>query len=415
MASHRPKMQALWARSQEIGRELAEMAANEKEKDRLLALMQYESDEISAADLVEGEEEELNDTRKRLLYSGRLKEDSYKAFAALRAGEDGPCAVDMASAAVSLMEGLCRYDSEFFENRKEALLNAVSIMDDVAADLRAYSEDIEEDEGKLAQIEERLDLIHKMKTKYGRDIHEIYQYKAKNDAEIEKLKNISELILNLRREEAENRAAMEEEASVMSGIRREAAERISAQITEILKTLQFSDPAFVIEVSPKSLSAKGADEVVFKIRSNVGEPVLPLAQIASGGEIARVMLAIKTVLAEQDEIGTLIFDEIDTGISGRTAQSVAEKMSLIAGYRQVIAVTHLPQLAAMADCHICISKQEEGGKTYTRIAQLKGDGEIEEISRMLGGLEITDAVRNGACEMKKLATEWKKEHVCRKS
>ncbi len=408
----REQMKALWSEHNAIEAELEELSRNESEKDRLLALMQYESDEIAAADLVEGEEEELSDLRKRLLYAGRLKEDSLKAYAALKNSEAEPCALDMLESAASLMENLERYDGVFFASRREALQSALAIADDIAVDLRSYAENIDEDEGRLAEIEDRLDLIHRMKTKYGRSIPDIYKYKEKNDAEILKLQHIAEALTELREKQALNRREMEKTAGALHEERAASAEKISGQITEILKTLQFSDPCFTVSLTPGSLSAKGADSVCFMIRTNVGDEIKPLSQIASGGEVSRIMLAIKTVLAEQDEIGTLIFDEIDTGISGRTAQSVAEKMCRIAGYRQVIAVTHLAQLAAMADTHLRITKEEEGGRTYTRVEALDPEAQTEELARLVGGLRLTDAVYENAREMKKLALAWKKENQC---
>ena len=411
-AALRETMRSLWSEHSAIEKELEELSANEAEKERLLSLLQYESNEIEEADLVEGEEDELNELRHRLLYAGRLREDSLRAYGALRDVEAEACALDLLERASSLMEGLERFDPAFFAPRREALMNAAAIADDIAADLRAYGENIEEDEGRLAEIEERLDLIHRMKTKYGRSIPEIYRYKQKNDAEIDKLNHISELLAELRLRQTAVRGKMEETAGALHELRVRSAGKISGQITEILKTLQFSDPCFTVDIAPRELSAKGSDAVSFLVRTNLGDEIKPLTQIASGGEVSRIMLAIKTVLAEQDEIGTLIFDEIDTGISGRTAQSVAEKMCHIAGFRQVIAVTHLAQLAAMADTHLCITKEEENGKTYTRVRKLSEAEEPEELARLVGGLMLTEAVYENAREMKRLANAWKEENRC---
>ncbi len=409
MASLRNSMEMLWTEHNEIEKELQKYTTNEQEKERLLALMQYESNEIAEANLQESEEEALQEQRKRLMYSGRLRGDSMLAYEVLRSATAETCAVDLISTALNKIEGMERLDGEFFGARRESLQDALSVVEDVAADLRAYVEDIDEDDGRLDQIEERLDLIHRLKNKYGRTVEEIYQYKEKNDREIEKLQNISETIATLRSRKAEKLTQMESLAARMTDLRQTQGKEISAEITEILKTLQFSDPDFWVEIEPKDLSPKGRDQVIFMIRTNIGEERKPLSKIASGGEISRIMLAIKTVLAGQDEIDTLIFDEIDTGISGRTAQSVAEKMSRIARYRQVIAVTHLPQIAAMADNHLCIEKTAQDGKTYTHINKLSDTAEIAEIARLLGGLEMTEAVYKNAQEMKKMAEGWKKK------
>ncbi|MBO4887955.1 MAG: DNA repair protein RecN, partial [Firmicutes bacterium] len=200
-----------------------------------------------------------------------------------------------------------------------------------------------------------------------------------------------------------------DQATVLTGMRKEAAATIEKEITEVLSTLEFEDPVFRIAVDEGPVGPKGQDRVCFMIRTNVGEKVKPLSEIASGGEMSRVMLAIKTVLAKQDEIGTLIFDEIDSGISGRTAQSVAEKMALIAVYHQVICVTHLPQIAAMADVHLRIEKTAVSGHTVTNVLRLSEEEIGTELSRMLGGAKITEAVRENAAEMKSLADRVKKE------
>lgn len=409
MGPLRRQMQTLWEEYGALEKELTRCAANEQEKERLLALMRYEAEEIEEAALKEGEEEELQELRRRLLYSERLREDSMTAYEALRSAGDEPSASDLISTALAKIEAMERLDPGFFADRREALRDAAAVVEDVATDLRDYGENIEEDDGRLDAVEERLELIRRLKSKYGRTVGEIQAYKEKNDQEILKLQHIQETLEDLRRQKQVKEEEMRRTADRMTAVRQEAAEKVSGEITEILKTLQFTEPIFRIAVEPGPLSAKGADQVTFLIRTNVGDEIRPLSKIASGGEISRIMLAIKTVLAQQDEIGTLIFDEIDTGISGRTAQSVAEKMSRIARYRQVIAVTHLPQIAAMADVHLCIEKSAEGGKTYTRVRRLKGEETVQEVARMLGGLEMTDAVYKNAHEMKKLAEDWKKK------
>ena len=409
MGALREQMKRLWEQNTACRKELEHYTENEREKERLLALRQFESDEIEQAALREGEEEELQEQRQRLLYAGRLREDSQIAYEALRSQSEGG-ASDQISTAVNRMEGLQKLDGEFFTARTEALRDALAVVEDVAADLLDYAENIEEDDGQLDAVEERLDLIHRLKNKYGRTQAEIQQYKIKNDEEMQKLLHIQETIADLRAQQAAIEAKMRETAEKMTQLRQEQAERVGAEITDILTTLQFTDPIFRIQVEPAELSAKGADKVTFLIRTNVGDDIKPLSKVASGGEISRVMLAIKTVLASQDEIETLIFDEIDTGISGRTAQSVAEKMSRIARYRQVIAVTHLPQIAAMADVHLCIEKSTEQGRTYTHVHKLKPAEQVQEIARLLGGLQVTEAVTENAREMKKLAEDWKKKN-----
>ena len=300
------------------------------------------------------------------------------------------------------------YDRAYFEPYVSSLEEQISILEDLAADLRSYGEEMESQPERLDQVENRLDQIQHLKNKYGQSRELVMTYYEKTKTEQERLQNLKETMEKLERQIDRKQQEMEKIAVELSQLRVRAARRIEQEITEVLATLQFNEPIFKVSCEAKELSPKGVDQVVFQIRTNVGEALRPLHQIVSGGEMSRVMLAIKTVLAKQDEIGALIFDEIDTGISGRTAQSVAEKMSKIAGFHQVICVTHLPQIAALADCHMLIRKTVSEEHTATHISQLEPEQITEELARMLGGAEITDAVRENAMEMKKLADEWKK-------
>lgn len=408
----RPEVKALWDELLALEKEQEKYAFDDAEKERRLALLRFECDEIEAADLVEGEEEELLDTRKRLVYAERLRDSAYKAYVGLNGDSssyDASGAISLMENAISFLEDSARLDGEFFNPCVETLREAVSIATDCAGELRNYADHVEDDPQLLAEVEDRLNLIDKMRTKYGRTIAEIYQYKLKNDAEIESLSNLADTKARLARQKESLMEKISVKAGALSEARQKVAVIVSQKITDILSTLQFNDPEFQITVNPTELNAKGVDDVCFMIRTNHGEALKPLGKIASGGEISRIMLAIKTVLAQQDEIHTLIFDEIDTGISGRTAQSVAEKMSLIARYRQVIAVTHLPQLASMADHHMMIEKHEEDGHTVTCVHELSDREQIDEIARLLGGREITAAVVENASEMKALANAWKEE------
>lgn len=407
------ELEVQWEEAKQLKKEWQRYQENGKDRERLLALMQFELNEIEEARWKEGEEETLNEERKRLLYSGRLQEGCLMAYHLLRGDNaNGQPALEAMEEATQRLREIEGYDQPFFTPYISSLEEQLAILEDIASELRNYGENMESDPQQLMQVEERLDQIQHLKNKYGQSRELVMAYYEKTKAEQQKLKNLKDTMEQLEKQIHQKQQKMEKLAANMTQLRLEAAQVIEKEITAVLATLQFNDPVFHVDCQPKELSPKGADQVIFQIRTNVGESMRPLHQIASGGEMSRVMLAIKTVLAKQDEIGTLIFDEIDTGISGRTAQSVAEKMSRIALLHQVICVTHLPQIAALADCHMRIEKIVDGEHTTTQIQQLQPDEMVEELARMLGGTQITEAVKQNADEMKKLANNWKqKERV----
>lgn len=410
IAALRQQMKEMCEEEAQLKKQWQHYAENGSDRERLLALMQFELDEIEQAGWQEGEEEALGEERKRLMYSGRLQESSMKAYELLR-GESsrGQSAVEAMEDALHLLREAQRLDETFFAPYADSLEEQIAVTEDMARDLRSYGEELESQPERLMQVEERLDQLQHLKTKYGSSRQQVMAYYNKTKAEQERMRNWQETVRQLEEQMAAQQQKMIKLAARMTKLRTEAGDRIGKQITEVLASLQFHDPVFQVAIQPKELSPKGADQVIFMIRTNVGEALQPLHLIASGGEMSRVMLAIKTILAKQDAIGTLIFDEIDTGISGRTAQSVAEKMSRIALYHQVICVTHLPQIAALADCHMRIEKTVEGTHTATRVQQLTQPQITEELARMLGGTQITQAVLDNAAEMKKLADRWKAE------
>lgn len=399
-----------WEEAKELKKQWQHYSENGRDRERLLSLMQYELDEIDEAGWKDGEEEELGEERKRLLYSGRLQEGCLTAYHLLRGDNpNGQPALDAMEEALRSLRDIEAFDSAYFAPYAASLEEQIGVLADMAGDLRDYGENMESQPERLTEVEERLDLIQHLKNKYGRSREMVMAYYEKTKVEQMRLQNLKETMEQLQQQLARKQAEMEQLAAQMTRLRVKAGGTIEKEITAVLATLQFNEPIFKVSIEPKELSPKGADQVVFQIRTNVGEALRPLHQIASGGEMSRVMLAIKTVLAKQDEIGALIFDEIDTGISGRTAQSVAEKMSRIAALHQVICVTHLPQIAALADCHMRIEKTVTGEHTATQIEPLSQPQMIEELARMLGGAQITEAVRKNALEMKNLADQWKKQ------
>ena len=409
-AALKKELRQKWDEAKELKKQWQHYSENGKDRERLLSLMQYELDEIEEARWKEGEEEALNEERKKLLYSGRLQEGCLTAYCLLRGDNPGgQPALDAMEEALQRIRDIEAYDKAFFEPYVSSLEEQISVLEDMAADLRGYGEGMESQPERLTEVEERLDQIQHLKNKYGQSRELVMAYYKKTKQEQERLQNLKETMEKLEQRINRIRQEMDALATKMTQLRIQAGGKIEKEITDVLATLQFNEPVFKVSCEPKELSPKGADQVVFQIRTNVGEAMRPLHQIASGGEMSRVMLAIKTVLAKQDEIGTLIFDEIDTGISGRTAQSVAEKMSRIAGFHQVICVTHLPQIAALADCHMLIQKTVAEEHTTTQIKQLNQAQIADELARMLGGTEITEAVRENAMEMKKLADQWKKQ------
>ena len=410
-AGHKASLRELLRQYHEKEAESRRWQEQARDKDRLMALMEYEAQEIDGAALQEGEEEELNQLVRRKRAGLKIQQSWAAAYEALRGDSYGGGAVDLMNDALSQIREIEELDPEVLAPLASSLMDAAAIAEDVAREVHVYGEESDSDSEALQQAEERLDEIGKLKSKYGNNLGKIREYRANLEASIRKIENVNETLATLETEKKRLRARMEKEAQMLHTIREKAASQISGEITELLKTLQFQDPEFAVTISQKDeIGPKGQDQVQFMIRTNVGEQLRPLDRIASGGEISRIMLAIKTVLAQRDEIPTLIFDEIDSGISGRTAQSVAEKLAMISRYHQIVCITHLPQIAAMADHHMRIEKTAVNGRARTEVSVLSESGAEEELARMLGGTQMTETARRNACEMKKLAQDWKKHN-----
>ena len=393
-----------------IGKELESYEKDEQDKERLLSLMQYERDEIEQAAVQDGEEEELKIRRRKLYNSERMRDSVSEAVTLLTENMGGPTVSDMLGQTVSALNSIVSLDEEALAPIIESLGDASGILDDLGHQLTSYLDQLDMDPQELNEIENRLDVIRRVMTKYGNTTDQIRAYYEDLLERIDKLEHIQQTKEALRAQKAAVEAKLKKAANELHALRAKAADEVSSEVTDILKTLQFKDPCFVIEVQPSDVyRSYGTDEVEFRIRTNVGDAVKPLHMIASGGEMSRIMLAIKTVLARRDEIPTLIFDEIDSGISGRTAQSVAERMCQIARYHQVLCVTHLPQIAAMADAHFAIEKSVIDGHTYTQVHPLDRDGMVEELARLTSGVTVTDAVRSSAEELKQQAELRKKQ------
>ena len=362
--------------------------------------LRFEIEEIENAGLKPGEEEELESAYRRFSNSRRIVESLSEAYQAVSG--------DAVARALLAVEKAAEYD-EGISGIRDQLYDVDALMSDLNREISSYMEEMTFDEAAFRETEERLDLIRGLENKYGDTIEKVLDSLDKKREKLEELEHF-----DLRREETERRFAQLEErletlCGELSEIRRETAQTLTERMREGLSDLNFLNVEFTMEFRRLShYTAGGFDEAEFLISTNPGEPPRPLGAVASGGELSRIMLAIKAVLAETDDIPTLIFDEIDTGISGRTAQMVSEKLSLIAGSHQVICITHLPQIAAMADSHYEIRKTAKENRTVTQIKRLSEEQMTDELARLLGGAEITEAVRQNAREMRALAAEKKR-------
>ena len=400
VAAEKADVKAAYDRYCNAEKVLASFDLDEEKKAREIELAEYEIAEIEEAGLVPGEEEELAAEYKKLNNSRNIIEYMDRAYGALTA--------DAAGEALSMLESAMRYDPELSGIRDE-LYDAQTILSDALREISSYVSSCDLSEEKLRETEKRLDLIRTLETKYGKTVDDVIGYGKKKEERLGLLRDYDE---NRKTAEAELAKAREELCGAcgrLSEKRKEGALILCAKIRSELLELGFDSVTMELSFTEKEPQENGADRVCFLTALNPGEKAKPLSEVASGGELSRVMLSIKTVLAKTDQIPTLIFDEIDAGISGRTAQKVAEKLAIISTDHQVICITHLPQIAAMADTHYLISKEELDGRNVTGIRELSGEEPVKELSRLLGGAEITESVMENAAEMKALAERKKEE------
>lgn len=393
------ELKEAWEKYQRDTRRLRDFDMDEDKLLRECDFLKFEIDEIENASVKEGEEEELSEKYRK--YSHRKDVVEYVSEAYEILNEAG------ISGALAKIEDACRYDDGLNPVRDQ-LFDAESIVGDSLRELSTYADNMEFDEEEFAAIEERLDLIRGIQAKYGNTAKKIEEALCEKKRRLAELSDYDE---NKKRYERERRESLErlmELSEMLSEKRKSGAKILTEKIARHLSDLGFNSVFTDMSFEKKDMpDANGFDKAVFIVSLNPGETPKPLNEVASGGELSRVMLAIKTVLADTDDIPTLIFDEIDTGISGRTAQKVSEKLSVISRSHQVICITHLPQIAAMADVHFVIKKTETEGRNVTAIERLTEDESMDELARLLGGARITEAVRTNAGEMKKLAKEVK--------
>ncbi|CDE53797.1 dNA repair protein RecN [Roseburia sp. CAG:303] len=389
-----------------------EFCTDEESRRREISFLEFEVNEIEEAQLKPGEDEELEEEYRKMANAEKITSGLGEVYHLM--DSDAECVRDQIGRSVKIMGDLMSEDNRI-ETFYQALSDIESLCNDVTRDLADYMEDLTFREDEFEAVEKRLDFINRLKLKYGKTIPDILNHKEEAEQKLEFYRNFDE-------EKAETEELLEKQkeelnkmCDVLTEKRHEAAAALQENIVKALRDLNFLEVRFDVEFKKnEGFSANGNDSIQFLISTNPGENLQPLSKVASGGELSRIMLGFKSILAGKDEVETLIFDEIDTGISGRTAQMVSEKLSEISRNHQVICITHLPQIASMADSHYLIEKTVTDGKTTTAIAELTEEKSVEELARMLGGAKITDAVLESAWEMKKMNIYSKKVNKAEK-
>ena len=382
-------------RLKDLEKQLAILIGDESQREQRMDMLLFQKEEIEAAELQEGEEDALLEQKKRLSSMERLIRLTGESITLLYDGDDrAPSACDQLGDALAKLREAAEYDAAL-SPLADALAAAV---EDCAQELKREAEKQEADPEELERIEERLQLFYKLKRKYGGSIEAVLEFYEKAVQELEFLSNSSEKAAELSAKKAEEEKHLSALAETLTARRRATAEQVEEQIETALHDMEMKHARFHIQIEEKAdWGADGKDKVEFLISANAGEPLKPLAKIASGGEMSRVMLALKTVLVDADEIGTFIFDEIDTGVSGRTARRVGEKMRFLGGKRQLLCITHLPQIAAMADNHFLIEKESDAGETVTRVTALDEEGAVREVARLMN--DVTETTLAAAREL----------------
>ena len=375
-------------------------------RSRELSFMQFELQEIQEANLKQGEDEELEGIYRKMGYSKKILEGVDKVYA--NTGTYGEyTASQNLNEGLRALQDIAGYD-EFCQQLLEQLSEIDNLLSDFNREIVSYREEMEFSEQDFMEIEERLNIWNRMKGKYGKTYELISEYELDLEHNIQKLEDYDSYLVSLRNEVSQLEDTMSNAAIRLSESRKKSAQILELKIKEMLEELNFSNPEFRIQIDQQEhITADGMDNVGFLVALNEGEELKPLSNVVSGGELSRIMLAIKTVMADKDQIDTLIFDEVDAGISGITATKVGEKLALIGKSRQVICITHLAQIAALATEHFYIQKNVDAGKTKTEIHKLTYDESIEELTRILGGGQKTAAISESAKEMKEMVTKIK--------
>ena len=383
---------------QTLRHEINRMTMDEGEKLRRMEMLRYQIEEISKADLEPGEDEELESRRKLLQNSEKLSNGLDVAVECLYGGEDTDGASSLLAQAERELGKLSRY-TDSFAALQERVADLMYQVQDAAEEVRDARNALSYSGEELERIEERLDVIHRLRRKYGATCSDILEYLENAKQELDEIEFADDHLERIKNKLKAAEADAWKAARSLRENRKVAAQVLAKRILEELAQLDMPRVQFSCEFTELELTSNGADAVAFYMSANAGEALKPMSKVASGGELARIMLAMKNVLAEQDRVATLIFDEVDTGVSGRAAQKVAQKLRSVAQTKQVLCVTHLPQLAALADTHLLISKTERQGRTYTSVERLDHEGRKKELARIIGGANITETTLKSAEEM----------------
>lgn len=381
-----------------LRRQISSLTMDEGEKLRRMENLKYQIAEIEKAELEPGEDDRLEERRKVLQNAEKLSNGMETAVECLYGGEDSDGASGLLAQAEYALARLSRFSDSFaaLHDRVSDLMYQVQ---DAAEEVRDARDSLSYSAEELEQIESRLDVIHKLRRKYGTTCEDILEYLDKAKKELDEIEFADDKLERLKRNLKKAEKEAWDAALALRENRKQAADTMSKRILSELAQLDMPRVQFACRFTETELTANGADAVAFYMSANAGEALKPLSRVASGGELARIMLAMKNVLAEKDQVATLIFDEVDTGVSGRAAQKVAEKLRSVAVHKQVLCVTHLPQLAALANTHLLIAKSERDGRTYTSVTPLDLEGRKRELARIIGGANITETTLKSAEEM----------------
>ncbi len=382
----------------QLRREIQRMSMDESEKLRRMETLRYQIQEIEKADLRIGENDALESRRKVLQNAEKLSDGIHAAVECLYGGDDTDGAASLLAEAERELARLSRY-TDAYTSLRDKVADLMYQVQDAAEEAREARDDLSYSAEELEKIESRLDVIHRLRRKYGASCEDILQYLENARRELDEIEFADDHLERLKNKLKKAEDSAWAAARVLRQNRQESAQMMSARILEELAQLDMPRVQFSCRFQEQELSPNGADTVAFFMSANAGEALKPMSKVASGGELARIMLAMKNVLAQKDQVNTLIFDEVDTGVSGRAAQKVAQKLRSVATYKQVLCVTHLPQLAALANTHLLIAKEEREGRTYTSVTPLDIEGRKRELARIIGGAHITETTLKSAEEM----------------
>ena len=390
-----------------LNRQMEALRMDEAEKARRMDSLRFQIDELERAQLVPGEEETLLERRSLLRNGEKYLAALAGADCALSGGDEGGGAVSALRDAEEALYGV-RTLSEDLGNLYERLKAARCEVYDLAESVRDKREEFDFSPGELDDVEARADQLYRLKKKYGATVEDMLAYLDKCRAELDAMETADDTLIRLEGQMKKARAAVDAAGEELTKVRQAAARVLEERIQRELRELDMARVRFAIDFAAKDPSPDGCDAIRFLMSANAGEDLRPIARIASGGELARIMLALKNVLAEQESVGTLVFDEVDTGVSGRAAQKVAEKLAQVSRHKQVLCVTHLPQLAAMADTHFSVEKGERDGRTYTRVVLLDREARKAELARITGGANVTQALLQSAGELLDAAERYRR-------